>query len=62
MNINGTAIRVVSEILDNGLANSIWVHDHIAAYSDLLEFRRDMEASVVLVLDKVIAEEKAANG
>ena len=58
INIEGTSIRVVSEILDNGLLKSDWKVAYPEAYLDLLDYRRDLEASVTLILNKVIEEEK----
>jgi len=38
--------KVVSEILDKGLADSTWREQYPAAYIDLLTYREDLEASV----------------
>ncbi len=41
---------VVDEILDNGLADSTWRDEYPAAYTELLRYRKDIEASVRKVI------------
>ena len=38
--------RVISEILDKGLAESTWREQYPEAYTDLLTYREDLEESV----------------
>lgn len=45
------AMRVVVEILDKGLADSTWREQFPDAYKELLEYRQDLEGSVVEILE-----------
>ena len=51
MNKYTIAEEVVKEILDEGLADSTFRECHPEAYKDLLEYRADLEGSVVAVLE-----------
>ncbi len=44
------AMRVIVEILDRGLADSTWRNEFPKAYRELLEYRLDLEGSVIEVL------------
>lgn len=54
MNTKNTAMIIVSEILNTGLSTSTWKETHPIAYRELLEYRDDMETSVIHVLDEII--------
>lgn len=53
MSINESiAKEIVKELLDIGLYNSDWREAYPVAYGDLLDYREDIEASVVKVLNR----------
>lgn len=52
MNKYMIAQAVIDEILDEGLADSTWREQFPEAYKDLLDYRADLEGSVVEVLDR----------
>jgi len=44
--------KVISEILDKGLADSTFRDNYPEAYDELLHYREDLEASVFRILKK----------
>lgn len=52
-NRNKVAERVITEILDKGLADSTWRTEHPEAYDNLVKYYRpDLEGSVERVLKR----------
>ncbi len=52
MNTKSVAKKIVLAILWHGLRESTWRETHPLAYTDLTNYIKDMEATVVKVLDK----------
>lgn len=52
MNTKRLAKRIVIRLLDIGLYKSSWREKHPIAYGDLLDYREDMEISIIKVLNK----------
>ena len=46
------AKKIVKRILDEGLANSTFRDKHPDAYLELIEYRVDLEADVVAILNR----------
>lgn len=51
------AKRVITRILDKGLANSTWREEHPEAYEDLRGYRPDLEEAVKIVVEQELRRE-----